>query len=48
MLAGSTPRYEGPWRAGGRADPLRVVLASGTRLCWYSAESDGCVPVALP
>jgi hypothetical protein len=31
MLAGSTPRYEGPSRALGRDDPVPVVLASGAR-----------------
>jgi hypothetical protein len=31
MLAGSTPRYEGPSRAQGRDDPALMVLASGGR-----------------
>ncbi len=31
MLAGSTPRYEGPLRAQGRDDPVLVALASGIR-----------------
>jgi hypothetical protein len=41
MLAGSTPRYEGPPPAQGRNGPVRVVIASGTRRCGYPAETDG-------
>jgi hypothetical protein len=33
MLAGSTPRYEGPSRAQGRDGPVLVVPASGGERC---------------